>query len=60
MDINGPGHMTKMAATVKNRNTFKIILLQNQKVFDFRLGMKHQGEKLYHDPGMTYFTARLT
>ena len=62
--INGPDHMTKMAAMAINR---KKIFLQNHKVYDLKLGMKHQGKELYivyinHDPGMTltYFTARST
>ena len=63
--INGPDHMTKMAAMAINR---KNIFLQNNKVYDFEiLGMKHQGKELYivyinHDPGvaLTYFTARST
>ena len=32
--INGPGHMTKMAAMAKVAKTFKN-LLQNQKAYDF-------------------------
>ena len=48
MYINGPGHMTKMVAMVINSKTLKNILLQNQKAYDFRLGMKHQGDKLYN------------
>ena len=33
--INGQGHMTKMAAMAINDNTFKNLLLQNQKANDF-------------------------
>ena len=34
--INGQGHMTKMAAMAINRkNTFKNLLLQNKKAYDF-------------------------
>ena len=38
--INNQGHMTKMAAMIAK--TFKNLLLQNQKAYDFKLGMKHQ------------------
>ena len=61
--INGPGHMTKMAAMVIKAKTLKNLLLQNQKVYEFETW--HEGQKLYkvyinHDTGMTltYFTAR--
>ena len=34
--INGQGHMTKMAAmAINSKKTFKNLLLQNQKAFDF-------------------------
>ena len=36
--INGQGHMTKMAAMAinsKKKKTFKNLLLQNQKAYDF-------------------------
>ena len=62
--INGPDHMTKMAAMAINR---KNIFLQNNKVYDFETWHEAQGKELYifyinHDPGMTltYFTARST
>ena len=63
--INGPDHMTKMAAMAINRK--KNIFLQNNKVYDFETLHEAQGKELYivyinHDPGMTltYFTARST
>ena len=63
--INGPDHMTKMAAMAINRK--KNIFLQNNKVYDFETWHEAQGKELYivyinHDPGMTltYFTARST
>ena len=33
--INGQSHMTKMAAMAINSKMFKILLLQNQKAYDF-------------------------
>ena len=33
--INGPGHMTKMAAMAINSKTFKNRFLQNQKAYYF-------------------------
>ena len=33
--INGQGHMTKMAIMAINSKTFKNLLLQNQKAYDF-------------------------
>ena len=33
--INGQGHLTKMAAMAINSKTFKNLLLQNQKAYDF-------------------------
>ena len=34
--INGYGHMTKMAAmAINSKKTFKNLLLQNQKAYDF-------------------------
>ena len=63
--INGPDHMTKMAAMAINRK--KNIFLQNNKVYDSETWHEAQGKELYivyinHDPGMTltYFTARST
>ena len=62
--INGPDHMTKMAAMAINR---KESFSRTIRSMILKLGMKHQGKKLYivyinHDPGMTltYFTARST
>ena len=59
--INGPDHMTKMAAMAINRKK------SFSRTIRFMIGMKHQGKELYivyinHDPGMTltYFTARST
>ena len=37
MYINGPGHMTKMAAMPIYVKTFKNLLLQNQKSYDFKV-----------------------
>ena len=34
-NINGQGHMTKMAAMAINRKNIKNLLLQNQKANDF-------------------------
>ena len=66
--INGLCHMTKMVTmAINSTNLKKILVPQNWKAFDLKLGMKHQGIWLCkvginHDPGMTltYFTARLT
>ena len=33
--INGPGHMTKMAAMAINSKNLKNLLLQNHRVYDF-------------------------
>ena len=68
VDINGQGHMIKMAAMVINRNkTFKIFFSRTRRPMILKLGMKHQVMELYkvdinHDPGMTltFFTARST
>ena len=65
---NGQGHMTKMAAmAINSKKCLKNLLLQNQKAYDFEIGVKHLGMELYkvyinHDPGMTltYFMARST
>ena len=35
--INGPGHMTKMAAMAINSKTFKNLFLQNQKAYYFEI-----------------------
>ena len=63
--INGPDHMTKMAAMAINIK--KISFSRIIRPMILKLGMKHQGKELYiviinHDPGMTltYFTARST
>ena len=64
--INGPDHMTKMAAMAINRKK-NIFFSRTIRPMILKLGMKHQGKELYivyinHDPGMTltYFTARST
>ena len=61
--INGPGHMTKMAATpIYGKNTSKIFFRTNGLI-STKLDMKHQGYQpiivcTNHDPGVTtYFTA---
>ena len=41
--INGQGHMTKMAAMAINSKTFKNLLLQNQKAFDFETWREASG-----------------
>ena len=64
--INGPGHMIKMAAmAIIIEKTFKNLLFQNQKAYDFETW--HEAMELYkvclnHDPEMTltFFTARST
>ena len=43
--INGPGHMTKMAAMAINSKTFKNLLLQNQKAFDFETWHEASGNE---------------
>ena len=62
--INGPGHMTKMAARSK---IFKNLLLQNQKAYDFEIWLEASGNGalqnfINHDSGMTltFFSARST
>ena len=37
--INGPGHMTKMAAMPIYGKNLKTLLLQNQKSYELKLGM---------------------
>ena len=62
--INGPGHMTKMAATpIYGKKLLKIFYRTGSPLI-LKLGMQHQGLKLYKvyingDPGLTltYFTA---
>ena len=68
-NINGPGHMTKMVAMPIYegivRKTFKIFVSRTRSPMILKLGMQHQGLKLYkvdinHDLGLTlsYFMAR--
>ena len=59
--INGPGHMTKMAAMpIYMAKTLKNLLLQNQQA-DFHRGLLPIIVCINDDPGvtLTYFTARL-
>ena len=63
--INGPGHMTKMAAMPIYVKTLKNLLLQNQKSYDLETWHVAWELKLYKvdingDPELTltYFTAR--
>ena len=42
--INGQGHMTKMAAMAINSKTFKNLLLQNQKAYDFETWHEASGK----------------
>ena len=66
--INGPGHMTKMAAmAINSKKTLKIFFSRTRRPMKLKLGIKHQAMKPYkvcvnHDPGMTltFFTARST
>ena len=63
--INGPGHMTKMAATlIYGKNPLKIISRTGRPIFT-KLGMQHRGHLpiivyINDDPRitLTYFTAR--
>ena len=58
--INGPGHMTKMAAMVINSKNLKNIHLQNQKIYDFETWHEISSKVcINHDPGttLTYFMA---
>ena len=41
--INGKGHMTKMAAMALMAKTFKNLLLQNQKAYDFEIWHEASG-----------------
>ena len=54
--------MTKMATmAINSKKTFKSLLLQNQKAYDFEPWHEASGKVcINHDPGMTltYFTAR--
>ena len=63
--INGPGHMTKMAAMPIYGKNLKNLLLQNQKSYYLKTWHVASALKLYQvyindDPGLTltYFTAR--
>ena len=64
--INGPGHMTKMAATLIYGKTFKN-LLQNQKSYDLETchvapGTQIQQKNFFYnndDPGLTMTYLRL-
>ena len=64
--INDPCHMTKMAAMpIYGKNPSKIFFSRTRSPMILKLGMQHQGLKLYKvyingDPGLTltYFTAR--
>ena len=63
--INGPGHMTKMAITPIYGKTLKNLHNQIKSPLNLKLGMQHQGLKLYKvyindHPGLTlaYFTVR--
>ena len=68
VNINGPGHMTKMTAmAINSKKHLNIFFSKTKMPIIQKLGIKHQGEELYkvyvnHDPGMTltYFTARST
>ena len=63
--IIDPGHMAKMVTmAINNKNHCKIFFSRTRRPVILKLGMKHQGIKLYkmyinHDHGMifTYFTA---
>ena len=62
--INGPGRMTKMAATpIYDKNLKKIFSYRTDSPISMKLGMAHYEPKLYSvyindDPGLTltYFT----
>ena len=57
--INGPGHMTKMAAiAINSKKRLKNFFYRTRKPMILKLCMKHQCKELYkvyknHDPGMT-------
>ena len=62
---NGPGHMTKMAATPIYGKTLKIFFSGTKRPMTLKLGMQHWVLEYYQicsndDPGLTltYFTAR--
>ena len=53
--INDHGHITKMAAMAINSKPLKIFFSRTRRPTILKLGMKHQGEKLYkvyinHEP----------
>ena len=64
--INGPGHMTKMAATpIYGKNSLEIFFSRTSQPISTKIGMKHRGLQpiiVYSndDPRvtLTYFTAR--
>ena len=67
--IKSQGHMTKMAAIAIIAKTFKNLLLQNQKAYEFETWHEASGNDalhftslINHYPGMTltYFTTRST
>ena len=66
--LNGPGHMTKMAAmAIISKKTYKNLLFQNQKAYDFETWHEASGSGalqsyINHDPWMTltYFMIRST
>ena len=56
--MNGQGHMTKMATMALNSKNLKIFFSRTRSPMLLKLGMQHQGEKLYkvcinHNLGMT-------
>ena len=63
--INGPGHMTKMAAIpIYGKKTFKNLLSRTGSPMILKLGIQHRALELYEvyingGPGLTltYFTA---
>ena len=60
VDINGPGHMTKMAAMPIYGKTFKIFFSRTNSPMSLKFGIKLYKVYLIDDPGLTltYFTAR--
>ena len=66
VNINGHGHMTKMATmAINSQKTFINLILQNRKTYDFETlpeaSVNRALQNLYnHDPRMTltYFVAR--
>ena len=47
--INGPGHMTKMAAmAIFIEKLLKLFFSRTRRSMILKLGMKHQGEELYN------------